>query len=246
MLDATQWSKSNEKFILKLRDHIIRESLLAGKHIIVDDTNLNPIHVARMKEIAQEVGNTVVKVRDFTDVPLEECIERDKGRPNSVGEEVIRRMHRDFLAPTVVKKPHNPSLPNCYIFDIDGTLALKGDRSAYDWSRVSEDKPNTDVINIYSTLANAGFPIIIFSGRDEVCREATEKWLLDNGINDYALLAMRAEGNMEKDTIVKEALYRAYLDGRYNVLGVFDDRNSVVQAWRSLGLTCFQVAEGDF
>jgi hypothetical protein len=27
---------------------------------------------------------------------------------------------------------------------------------------------------------------------------------------------------------------------------VLDDRNSVVKMWRSLGLECWQVAEGDF
>lgn len=29
-------------------------------------------------------------------------------------------------------------------------------------------------------------------------------------------------------------------------LGVFDDRRQVVRMWRELGLTVFQVAEGDF
>ena len=31
-----------------------------------------------------------------------------------------------------------------------------------------------------------------------------------------------------------------------NVLGVFEDRDRVVKMWRDLGITCFQVAEGDF
>lgn len=34
------------------------------------------------------------------------------------------------------------------------------------------------------------------------------------------------------------------MQGRVEI--VFDDRNSVVKMWRLLGLTCFQVAEGDF
>ncbi|KAB1900519.1 5'-hydroxyl kinase, partial [Micromonospora sp. AMSO31t] len=33
---------------------------------------------------------------------------------------------------------------------------------------------------------------------------------------------------------------------RYRVVGVFDDRQQVVRMWRSLDLTVFQVAEGDF
>ena len=35
-------------------------------------------------------------------------------------------------------------------------------------------------------------------------------------------------------------------DGNYNVKFVLDDRNRVVEMWRSLGLTCLQVADGDF
>ena len=31
-----------------------------------------------------------------------------------------------------------------------------------------------------------------------------------------------------------------------DVFAVFDDRNQVVDMWRSNGLTCFQVAKGDF
>ena len=33
---------------------------------------------------------------------------------------------------------------------------------------------------------------------------------------------------------------------RWRVVGVFDDRQQVVRMWRALGLTVFQVAEGDF
>ena len=31
-----------------------------------------------------------------------------------------------------------------------------------------------------------------------------------------------------------------------NVLFILDDRNGVVEMWRSLGLKCLQVAEGNF
>ena len=33
---------------------------------------------------------------------------------------------------------------------------------------------------------------------------------------------------------------------KYQVDYVLDDRNQVVEMWRSLGLTCLQVADGDF
>jgi hypothetical protein len=43
-------------------------------------------------------------------------------------------------------------------------------------------------------------------------------------------------------------LKQMWLDGIGvdNVAMVFDDRQQVVDMWRSNGLTCFQVADGDF
>ena len=34
--------------------------------------------------------------------------------------------------------------------------------------------------------------------------------------------------------------------GKENIVGVFDDRQKVVDMWRKNGLTCFQVADGNF
>ena len=60
-------------------------------------------------------------------------------------------------------------------------------------------------------------------------RPDTEAWLdLYVGV-PYEGLFMRPAGDNRKDAV-----------------GVFDDRRQVVRMWRSLGLTVFQVAEGDF
>ena len=57
---------------------------------------------------------------------------------------------------------------------------------------------------------------------------------------------MRPEGNNEKDSIIKKRIYEDHIKGKFNVEFVLDDRNQVVEMWRELGLTCLQVAEGDF
>ena len=41
----------------------------------------------------------------------------------------------------------DPILRSAVLCDIDGTVALRGDRSPYDTMRVSEDQPNDDVID---------------------------------------------------------------------------------------------------
>jgi hypothetical protein len=135
------------------------------------------------------------------------------------------------------------------IVDIDGTLAKMNGRGPFDWDRVGEDKVNEPVKAVVDAM-NYGYQedlhIIIFSGRDSVCRPETHTWLVLNKI-PFDDLFMRPEGNNEKDAIIKRRLFEAHVAGKYDVLFVLDDRNQVVDMWRKeLGLTCLQVDYGDF
>lgn len=136
-------------------------------------------------------------------------------------------------------------LKPCYIFDIDGTLALRGDRGPFDWKKVGRDEPNIPITTIlYYLNQSLNVAIVIFSGRDSICRSHTKRWLWKHGIN-WDTLMMRPKGDNRKDSIVKREMYEK-IKNKYHVLAVFDDRNQVVEMWRSLGLTCLQVAEGNF
>ena len=66
-----------------------------------------------------------------------------------------------------------------------------------------------------------------------------------NGVKFIDLL-MRKDNDDRKDSIVKKEIYDNEILGKYNVLFVLDDRDQVVKLWRSLGLVCLQVANGDF
>jgi hypothetical protein len=57
---------------------------------------------------------------------------------------------------------------------------------------------------------------------------------------------MRVAGDHRKDSIVKQEIFENHIDGMFDVQFVLDDRDQVVTMWRSLGLQCFQVAEGNF
>src|SRR5687768_1236213 len=70
MLDNGLWSGGNEKMVLKARDVLINLALDAGKHAIIDDTNLNPVHEAHIRDLAKARGDATVETQDFTDVPL--------------------------------------------------------------------------------------------------------------------------------------------------------------------------------
>jgi hypothetical protein len=195
-------------------------------------------------------------------VPLVESLRRDLERPadEQVGEEAIRRMHARYLAgkslplpvpwvdpggPGVVYVP-DPELPAAVLVDIDGTVALMAGRSPYDWHRVGSDAPNPSVIAAVRAMHAAGHAIVFCSGRDEVCRAETEAWLeLFVGV-PYEALFMRPEGDSRKDAVVKREIFDSEIRDRWRIVGVFDDRQQVVRMWRALGLTVFQVAEGDF
>lgn len=242
MIDGGKWSKENEKFILLLRDIGIVEALKAGKHVIVDDTNLAPKHQERLKQLASQNG-AAFEIADFRHMPVDECVKRDQKRPNYVGEKVIRDMHAQFIAKPVVPAIIDRTLPWCVIVDVDGTVALMNGRGPFDWHSVHTDNPYEAVQHLVRGIQDR---VIFVSGRDSVCRALTEKWLFDHSLIGGSDLFMRTEGDQRDDRIVKEEIYRRDIEGKYNVRFVLDDRDKVVRMWRSLGLSCFQVAEGDF
>jgi hypothetical protein len=142
-------------------------------------------------------------------------------------------------------------LPRAVLFDVDGTLAVRdlddpNVRHFAAWDRVGEDLPNAAVIELARLVAESGrYKLIVMSGRDEVCRRQTEMWL-DAQEVAFDELHMRPHKDNRPDTVVKKELYEAHIDGRYDVAWVVDDRATVVQQWREMGLTCFAVAEGNF
>lgn len=135
------------------------------------------------------------------------------------------------------------------VFDLDGTLADLTHRKhfldAKDWrgffAAVGGDAPIAKVREVFLTMHYAGHRIEIWSGRSDECREATEDWLAEHGFPDVPLI-MRNAGDHRPDDEVK----REFLRGTEAPDLIFDDRDRVVQMWRSLGITCFQVAPGDF
>jgi predicted kinase len=238
------------------------EALLrAHSDVIVDDTNLRAKTVRDWAELAARCHATF-EVHDFTDVPLDECLRRDAARPEDdrVGEEGIRRMHERYLAgknlplPVPYVEPggagvvYEPDLElrPVVLVDIDGTVALMNGRRPYDWDRVGEDAPNHAVIAAVRAMHAAGHAIVFCSGRDEVCRAETQAWLDLYVDVPYEGLFMRPAGDSRKDAIVKREIFDEEIRDRWRVIGVFDDRQQVVRMWRALGLTVFQVAEGDF
>ncbi len=252
----TQWAEGQVTAVQKT---MVEALLRARADVIVDDTNLRPATVRDWAALAARFGASF-EVHDFTDVPLAECLRRDADRPagEQVGADAIRRMFDRYLKNRSLPLPipfveldepiydPDPDLPPAILVDIDGTVAVMGTRSPYDWDRVGEDTPNQAVIEAVRAMYSAGNAIVFVTGRDEYSRDETEAWLeLFVGV-PYEGLFMRPRGDSRRDSIVKQEIFEDDIRHRWRIVGVFDDRQHVVRMWRSLGLTVFQVAEGDY
>ena len=264
MLRNKGWEPSIETMVTQLVNQSIVNALHNNRSVVIDATHCTEKSINSYSFIKDMFP---VKIRyQFIEVDLEVAVERDSQRERSVGREVIEKMYNDLQvfkesvrfkqitapsqdAPMFEVVVQDTTLPKAVIFDIDGTLAKmktgKGTRSPFQWSRVGEDDvvlAVRDVLNMHYTHGDC---IILLSGRDSVCRGETEAWCKANGIRFDALF-MRPQGSMEKDSIVKNRLFTEYVLPYYYTKVIFDDRNQVVQTWREMGLTCFQVAPGDF
>jgi predicted kinase len=140
--------------------------------------------------------------------------------------------------------------------DIDGTLANLDHRLHYvkgegkkDWGSffrtVGEDGVYEDVAELVRQQSDH-CDIILCSGRTEdQTREATIVWLEKYCI-PYNKLIMRPAMNYKRDDITKAMLYRYEIKPYYDIKFILDDRQTVVDKWRSMGLSCFQVRPGQF
>lgn len=249
MLDNGKWSKSNERCVLQLRDVMIENLLLDGYDVIVTDTNLHHKHQQQISDIIKKMATehyiqADMEIVDFTDMPIDICIQNDLKRNRSVGEAVIRNMAYQFQVGYEEYQPPE-GRPEAILVDLDGTLAHSNGRSPYAWDRVGEDSLDESVAMVIDAAVANGYEIILLSGRDGVARKETQRWLSTFNI-PYDRLFMRRESDNRKDYIVKREIFDQEIRDNWKVNLVIDDRLQVVDMWRQAGLTVWQVAEGRF
>ena len=148
------------------------------------------------------------------------------------------------------------------IFDLDGTIALIDDRrklstkdnGKIDWDvffnpdNINLDQPNNAVITMLRLLKDAGNRIVILSGRSKVTKDATKVWFKKFDV-PFDVLKMRPTSRdfmYMPDDQLKQMWLDKLFTNKDDIVCVFDDRQKVVDMWRNNGLTCMQVANGDF
>lgn len=253
-------SYAHEQTVLAIQDAAVRAAVDDGFDVVVDNTHLTSHIPKRLK--AAVAGEATFVVHDFTDVPVEECIRRDAERDRAVGEDIIRiladkhvkaakggwRLTEAWLndEPSVEPYVADPALPAAVMCDIDGTLAIRGDRGPYDFTRCDEDLLNASVRGALCSFRRADDDVIVLlSGRGEEHREITEAWLRRHEV-PYDELWMRAAGDGRRDDVVKAELFDRHVRRRFAVRVSLDDRDRVVAVWRRMGLPTWQVNYGNF
>lgn len=99
------WVPAREHYIEACKGLILISAMnFQFDTIIIDRMNLNPKESGKLKGEIAMVNDAfksgqdkyVVKIKDFTDVPLDVCLERDSKRENPIGEDVIRGIFNKY------------------------------------------------------------------------------------------------------------------------------------------------------
>ena len=261
--------RDQEAVVTAACDAAITAAASRGRDVVVSNTNIRARTLRSVVALGVRLGFDDIEVVDFI-VDHDELLRRDAARGNKVGPDVLRAMfarnperqwpdgaqivasERARLAARAtvpVDTGGDASLPAAVVVDVDGTLARMRGRSPYDFSRVGEDEINTNIRDIVNLHADAGYRVIVMSGREDVCRRDTERWLTDHGVR-FDELHMRAAGDRRADAVVKRQLVADHVEGRWRVHAWFDDRDQVVDmvraAFPDTPTICLQVAPGDF
>lgn len=251
-MSGDYWLPEREEYISSVEYFCVTSALARGYNVIVDATNLNPITIDKWKSVSEKY-HAKITYKMF-DISFEDAVARDKLRPKPVGEKVIKSFFMKYLPHKILKYNDDRlislpdyGLPNVYLCDIDGTLALRVNRSPYDFTTVKNDVFDPRMKQVLKNLPKDS-QIIFMSGRDGTpqCRKDTEDWLKSNLEMSDIVLLMRTPGDRRGDEIVKKELYNNHIKHRFNVVCVFDDRDKVVKMWRDEGLLCCQVYYGNF
>ncbi len=259
----TLMSPFYEERITKMVEASVITLLKNHTNVIIDATNSSLRTLEDMVRTYTEYADISFKVFDLS---VEELVKRCDKRyeqtgkfiPKSAIEKHVTQLQytkekfdfkpipRTVKEATLTYTAQDSTLPKAVICDLDGTLSLLNGRDPYDASSADEDLLNVPVARVLQMAKAQGYKVILLSGREQLYKEPTERFLSKHQIA-YDLLLMRTTNDYRKDNIIKKELFQQEIAGKYFIEFLLDDRNQVVDMWRKdLQLPCFQVNYGDF
>ena len=138
------------------------------------------------------------------------------------------------------------------IVDIDNTLSINKKRYKlatksdgnidwdilYDYNNVIIDKPNLPMIEIVNQLYNK-YEIYILTSRPSFILNSTKDWLKNHYVKYNQLFMRSEEDHYIKDVELKRKMYNNFI--KDEVFCAFDDSQSIIDLWSSIGITSFKV-----
>ena len=249
------WVPSREKIVERLKVGFFSNAMFSGYDIVVDNMNLNLRELEYIENLVLEwnkdhdISKYKTEYKQFFNVSLETCIERDSLRETKIGAEVITgiyKRYKEYMSKEHAKENDKKSnyynlheLPEVVLVDMDNTLTynLSGRKWWGEPEKVLDDTPNYPMINLLKGRKN----IIIVTGRemtDDMVKYSKE-WLHENGIEPIAYFG-RPTDDFRPGPDVKRDTYLKHIKGNYYIQAVFEDNTACVEMWRDLGLMCLQ------
>ena len=90
------WVIEREPLVKRIKENAIYNALDFGYDLIIDNMNLNPKEIASIKRIVSGYPEYSIEFKDFFDVPLDVCIERDSKRDNPIGAKTITDIYNKY------------------------------------------------------------------------------------------------------------------------------------------------------
>lgn len=99
------WVPAREKYITACKGTILINVInFKFDTIIIDEMNLNPKENGYLKGMVSMMNDTfkdnndkyIIEIKDFTNVPLDVCLERDSKRENPIGEDIIKGIFNKY------------------------------------------------------------------------------------------------------------------------------------------------------
>lgn len=144
------------------------------------------------------------------------------------------------------------------IFDIDGVIFepthrihhfINGEHEEYYKKAKTDDLLPQGILMCRFFLADYRYDVLFVTGRGDSGqhREDTLFMLRQHvysGIRNEQLLMREVPAVCEPDSIHKPKMIEAAGYSLDNIFIVFEDRKSIVEAWRDRGITCYQTQRG--
>lgn len=234
--------KDNEHSINSLFDIQLREAAKNKQNIIIDNTNLSKSKNERLERLLKNYGYVEIDYVNFnlTD-NINFYLENNQNRINTIP---MRAINDQYLL-AAQSGYLELSSSNIALVDIDGTVAIKCDRSPFEYNKADNDTPNQYVIDTINALYETKRIdyIQFLSGRESYSYELTRNWLIKHGFDmTKHRLLMRRTSDHRRDSVIKNEIYESCLK-QNNIKYLFDDRNQVIDMWWDNKLPVFHVGD---